>query len=149
MLFVNRQVPTTTIVDKFSVEGVFYEVHSDGDCLVTLLDGGYLQLKGESLARIAKVGSRATADKVETTAPLGCVPIDSYLKVEPAVTESASANETAEKLRRAISPVAEGSGWTCVLTKPGQSAITHVYASRSLARAASPSTQIGEQGRLA
>ena len=137
------------VVDKVSENGLNFEIYDDGDCVLTNLPSGFVQFSAALIARLARKPGVAAHRKVVNSPTTQTSP--SSRPVEPtAASASGHADKPSSVVRRTnIHKLPDAPGWKCTLVDDTNRSVTHVYESRTHARAALPGTPIGQAGRIA
>ena len=137
------------VVDRVSEGGLNFEIYDDGDCVLTNSPTGFVQFSAALIARLArKPGLRAQRQAVDSLATVP--PSGPRAIAETHISAGASGAELSGAIRRTnIHKLPEGPGWQCTLVDESNHSVTHVYDSRTYARAGLPGTPIGQAGRIA
>jgi len=131
---------TPKIIEKFNFNGLSSELYSDGDFVITLPNGQFLQMSADAIAMLFDKSKDARFKSVRTT-PVKLAPIDKGLCAPKKSTQDDAL------IRRRIDRV--DSGWECTFKVKDKDDVKHVYAKRDCARHATPNTEIGINFRVA
>ena len=149
-------------IQHFTENGLSFEIYPDGDCVVFSQATGFMQIKAETIAKLAK-GSKLAAQSIRgesvmlptTNAPVVPAPAarpepktvirDAF--VEP-VEPKTSFVPVRDQYRRRVRWVgtAESGAWECVFVDDEKEVARHIYVRRDQARDSEIETAIGHRG---
>lgn len=143
----------SSVVDRFSVADVNFDVYDDGGCVIESPTPGFLELSAETIRRIsAKTPTPAPAKQIHvesTQAPTKPVKREAPTSTVTEKAVEAIVPETTEKVQRSIfKDRATGGMWLCEFKVLGEVRARHAYSSREWARKGTLNTAIGEGGRI-
>jgi hypothetical protein len=135
---------TALIVSRFENNGLTFDVYSDGDCVIGTKNEGYIQIPADVLSRLS---SKKMASKAESQeGPEVKIEVESRQTDDVAPKTKESDNDSMRRIN--VHKIEDKDGWECTWVGKDRPDIVQVYSSRSLARAGTPNTPVGEGGRI-